>query len=330
MTLPKTIGVTGAAGFVGANLVERLLDEGCTVVGVDDFSMSSAANLAGIEQRDGFVCHEYDCRDEARLLTDFADCEAIVHLAAMKIPRYGGALRTLAVNTEGAHVAFDVAMKTGARVILASTSDVYGNAEPPFREDGDIVLGTPTSIRWSYATSKLYDEHVALRLFEERDLQVSILRLFNAYGPRNHPSWWGGPLAVFLENLMDGQPMQLHGDGRQVRSFTFVRDTVDGFVRALATPESAGEIINVANDEPIAICDLAERVQAAMGYDGPLRAEMVPFESMGGNYQDVNVRIPSTEKAERILGFKAQVKLEEGLVDTIAWHRGLRAAQAAA
>src|SRR5207249_4277373 len=98
----------------------------------------------------------------------------------MKIPRYGGALNTLRVNVDGAHAAFDVALQTGARLVLASTSDVYGNAEPPFREDGDIVLGPPTSVRWSYATSKLFDEHFALRLHEEEGLQVSILRLFNA------------------------------------------------------------------------------------------------------------------------------------------------------
>jgi UDP-glucose 4-epimerase len=330
MNLPARIGVTGAAGFVGANLVERLLDEGCHVVGVDDFSMSGPENLRGILGRTGFELHEYDCRDTGRLLKDFADCEAIVHLAALKIPRYGGALNTLEVNVDGSHAAFDVALRTGARVVLTSTSDVYGNAEPPFREDGEIVLGPPTSRRWSYATSKLYDEHLALRLFEERDLQVTILRLFNAYGPRNHPSWWGGPLSVFLEDLLDGKRMELHGDGRQVRSFTYVSDTVDGFVRAVARPESAGEVINIANDEPIQIVDLAHRVQAAMGISGPLRADIVPFESMGGNYQDVKIRVPSTEKAQRVLGFKAAVKLEEGLTNTIAWHRALREERVAA
>jgi UDP-glucose 4-epimerase len=330
MTLPAKIGVTGAAGFVGANLVARLLDEGCSVVGVDDFSMSGPANLKGILGRPGFELHEYDCRETDRVARDFADCEGIMHLAAQKIPRFGGALNTMQVNVDGSQSVFNFALQTGARVVFASTSDVYGNAEAPFREDGEIVLGPPTSRRWSYAASKLFDEHLALRLYEEQDLQVTILRLFNAYGPRNHPSWWGGPLAVFLEDLLDGKNMELHGDGRQVRSFTYVSDTVDGFVRALARRESAGEVINIANEEPVKIIDLAQTVQTAMGYDGPLRAKIVSYESMGGNYQDVKIRVPSTEKAQRILGFKAEVKLEQGLEKTIAWHRALREEKIAA
>jgi UDP-glucose 4-epimerase len=330
MNLPDIVGVTGAAGFVGANLVERLLDEGCRVVGVDDFSMSSPANLAGVLGRPGFELHEYDCRDSARLARDFKDVGGIMHLAACKIPRFGGALNTMHVNVDGSQAAFDVALDLDVPVVFTSTSDVYGNAETPFREDGEIVLGPPTSRRWSYAASKYFDEHLALRMHEERGLKVSILRLFNAYGARNHPSWWGGPLAVFLEDLLDGKEMEIHGDGQQVRSFTYVSDTVDGFVRALATPEAIGEVINIANEEPIKIIDLAQTVQTAMCFDGPLRAKIVSYESMGGNYQDVKIRVPSTEKAQRILGFKAEVKLEQGLEKTIAWHKSLRELKVAA
>ena len=330
MNLPDIVGVTGAAGFVGANLVERLLDEGCKVIGVDDFSMSTPDNLRGILGRKGFELHEYDCRDTARLRKDFASVGGIMHLAACKIPRFGGALNTMHVNVDGSQAAFDVALDLDVPVVFTSTSDVYGNAETPFREDGEIVLGPPTSRRWSYAASKYFDEHLALRMHEENGLKVSILRLFNAYGPRNHPSWWGGPLAVFLEDLLDGKQMEIHGDGLQVRSFTYVSDTVDGFVRALATPEAVGEVINIANEEPVQIIDLAQTVQTAMGIDGPLRAKIVSYASMGGNYQDVKIRVPSVEKAERILGFKAQVKLEQGLEQTIAWHRALREERVAA
>jgi UDP-glucose 4-epimerase len=330
MNLPATVGVTGAAGFVGANLVERLLDEGCKVVGVDDFSMSGPDNLRGILGRPGFELRSYDCRDTARLRDDFADVGGIMHLAACKIPRFGGALNTMHVNVDGSQSAFDVALELDVPIVFTSTSDVYGNAATPFREDGEIVLGPPTSRRWSYAASKYFDEHLALRMHEERGLKVSILRLFNAYGVRNHPSWWGGPLAVFLEDLLDGKEMEIHGDGKQVRSFTYVSDTVDGFVRALATPEAIGEVINIANAEPIQIIDLAQQVQTAMGFDGPLRAKVVSYESMGGNYQDVKIRVPSTEKAQRILGFKAEVKLEQGLEKTIAWHTALREEKVAA
>jgi UDP-glucose 4-epimerase len=207
---------------------------------------------------------------------------------------------------------------------------VYGNAPAPFAEDDAVVLGPPTSRRWSYATSKLFDEHLALRLAEERSLRVTILRLFNAYGPRNHPTWWGGPMSPFIENLLDGKLIELHGDGRQVRTFTYVTDTVDGFVRALARPECAGEIINIGGDEPISIVRLAHEVQAALGLGGPLRATTLPLERIGGKYQDVRVRIPATEKASRLLGFQATVGLQEGLRETVAWHRLMRAESAGA
>jgi UDP-glucose 4-epimerase len=325
MALPKKVGVTGAAGFIGSNLVLRLLDEGVEVVGVDDLSAGTLRNLSESIDDDRFELHQFDCCDTTRLHGVFEDCDALVHLAALKIPRYGGALKTLEVNVKGTESVFDVALATGARVIQASTSDVYGNAKAPFAEDDEIVLGPPTSRRWSYAASKLFDEHLGLRLFDERDLQVTILRFFNAYGIRNHPTWWGGPMSPFIENLLDGNMMELHGDGRQVRTFTYVTDTVDGVVRALARPETAGEVINIGGNEPITIVELAEAVQAALDIPGPLRATIVPLDQIGGKYQDVQLRIPSTEKAERLLGFKATIGLDEGLRETIAWHKALRA-----
>lgn len=324
MTLPATIGVTGAAGFIGANLAERLLAEGCTVIGVDDLSMGSLDNLSGLLEHPRFAFERLDCRDAARMERALGGCGAIAHMAALKIPRYGGALKTLEVNVDGSHVALDLGLRTGAHVVLASTSDVYGQAEPPFAEDDPIVLGPPTTRRWSYAASKYYDEHLALRMAEEEGLRVTVLRFFNAYGPRNHASWWGGPLSVFFEDLLDGRPMELHGDGRQTRSFTYVSDTVDGVVRALERPETSGEVINIGNDEPIAIVDLARRVQDAMGIAGPLRARTVELASLGGNYQDVRHRVPDLAKAERLLGFRPAVALDEGLAPTLAWHRRLR------
>ncbi len=330
MKLPSTIGITGAAGFVGANLSERLLAEGCNVIGVDDMSAGSMINVAPFLDHPNFKLHQFDCREVKRLRRDLAVCDSIVHLAAMKIPRYGGALKTLEVNVDGSHAVFDVAMSTGAHVVMASTSDVYGNAVPPFAEEDPIVLGPPTSVRWSYATSKLFDEHLALRLAEERDLKVTILRLFNAYGPRNHPTWWGGPLSLFFEEMLDGKIIELHGDGRQVRSFTYVSDTVDGFVRSLQRPETTGEIINIGAEEPISIVKLAERVQQSVGIALPLRATLLPFERMPGKYQDVRVRIPDTTKARQMLGFEAKVSLDDGLALTLEWVRERRAAESAA
>ena len=324
MTVPQTIGVTGAAGFIGSHLTERLLDEGRSVIGVDDLSHGSLMNMAGFIDHPQFRFRQFDCREGRRLRQEFAGCDVIVHLAAEKIPRYGGALKTLEANVDGANAAYEAGLTLDARVVVASTSDVYGNATPPFSEETHLTLGPPTTRRWAYAVSKLSDEHVALALREERGLKVTILRLFGSFGPRNHPSWWGGPQAAFIERLLDGELMEIHGDGRQVRTFTYVADTVDGFVRAIDTPEADGEIINIGGEEPTTIFRLAQEVQSALGLTGPLRATFMPYERIGGRYQDVRCRIPDGEKAARVLGFRASIGLAEGLRETVAWHQERR------
>ena len=223
----KRVGVTGAAGFIGSHLCERLLADGLEVVGVDDLSYGSIGNLAPFLHDPRFRFETLDCTRRRELRSAFDGCDAIAHLAAKKIPRFGGTLATLEVNVAGVNSACAVALSLDADIIVTSTSDVYGNAEPPFAEDGELVIGPPTTKRWAYAVSKMYDEHVALALAEEKGLRTTVLRLFNAYGPRNHPTWWGGPTVTFIESLLDGEPLEIHGDGRQTRTFTYVTDTVD-------------------------------------------------------------------------------------------------------
>jgi UDP-glucose 4-epimerase len=318
--------VTGAAGFIGANLCERLLAEGLEVVGVDDLSYGSVGNIASLLDDPAFKFDVLDCTRRRELREAFDGCDAIAHLAAKKIPRFGGALSTLEVNVAGVNAAASVALSLDADLIVTSTSDVYGNATPPFAEDDPVVLGPSTTRRWAYAVSKLYDEHFALALAEERDLRVTILRLFNAYGPKNHLSWWGGPVVTFVEALLDGRTMEIHGDGQQTRTFTYVDDTVDGFVRALRTPEARGEIINVGGTETVTILELAQRIQAQLGIPMPLRASFLPYESLPGKYQDVRWRVPDTTKSRELLGLEAQVSLDEGLSRCIEWHREQRVA----
>jgi UDP-glucose 4-epimerase len=267
-----------------------------------------------------------DCTRRRELREAFEGCDAIAHLAAKKIPRFGGVLSTLEVNVAGVNAAASVALSLDADLIVTSTSDVYGNAEPPFAEDSQIVLGPSTTKRWSYAVSKLYDEHFALALAEERDLRVTILRLFNAYGPKNHLSWWGGPVVTFIEALLDGKSIEIHGDGQQTRTFTYVDDTVDGFVRALRTPEARGEIINVGGTETVTILELARQIQDALDIPMPLRANFLPYEALPGKYQDVRHRVPDTTKARELLGLEARVSLAEGIERSIAWHREQRVA----
>ena len=320
----KKVGVTGAAGYIGSHLCDRLLAEGMSVVGVDDLSRGTLANLELALPHKNFTFEKMDCTRRRELRAAFDGCDAIVHLAAQKIPRYGGTLMTLEANVAGVNAAAHAALSQDADLIVASTSDVYGNATPPFAEDDNLVLGPPTTRRWAYAVSKLFDEHVCLALAEERGLKVSLLRLFGSYGPRNHPSWWGGPQSAFAEILLDGGVMEIHGDGTQIRTFTYIDDTVEGFYRTLMTPEARGEVINIGGEHPTRIIDLAQAVQQALGIPMPLRAKIVPYDQLPGKYQDVLKRIPDTTKAKRILGFTAEVGLDEGLARTMAWHTARR------
>jgi UDP-glucose 4-epimerase len=153
---------------------------------------------------------------------------------------------------------------------------------------------------------------------------VTVLRLFNAYGPRNHLSWWGGPLVTFIEALLDGESVEIHGDGHQTRTFTYVTDTVDGFVRALRRPKARGEVINVGGTETLSILELARRVQEHLEIPMPLRAHLIAYADFPGNYQDVRHRVPDTTKAKELLGFEAKVSIAQGLAKTVAWHRAQR------
>lgn len=320
------VGVTGAAGFIGSHLCDRLLAEGVEVVAVDDLSMGTLENLQACLASPGFRFVQMDCTHRRELRGAFAGCDTIVHLAAQKIPRYGGALMTLESNVAGVNAAADVALSMDATLIMASTSDVYGNAPLPFREDGPLMLGAPTSRRWAYAVSKLYDEHMLMAMAEEHGLQHTILRFFGSYGPRNHPSWWGGPQSAFIERLLSSELIDIHGDGQQTRTFTFVSDTVDGIYRAMITPAARGEIINLGGTTPCTILELAEAVHAALDIAPPLRASFMPYAELPGKYEDVRHRVPDVSKARELLGFEASVPLEDGLRMTVEWHRARRAA----
>ena len=327
----KRIGVTGAAGFIGSNLCERLLADGYEVVGVDDLSYGSVANVAAYMDDPRFTFNELDCTRERALRRAFDGCDSIAHLAAKKIPRFGGTLSTLEVNVGGVNAACAVALQLDADLVITSTSDVYGNATPPFSEDGELVIGPPTTKRWAYAVSKMYDEHVALAMADEHDLRVTILRLFNCYGPKNHLSWWGGPVVTFLEALLDGEPVEIHGDGLQTRTFTYVDDIVDGIVRALERPEARSEVINLGGTETLTILELAQRCEEALGLPpAPLRATFVPYASLPGQYQDVRHRVPDTAKAERLLDFTARIGFADGLARTAEWHQACRHSLSAA
>ena len=315
------VALTGAAGFIGSNLAERLVARGDEVHGIDDLSHGSLENLAALAGHPRFRLAQASILDAGAMDAVADGADVVVHLAAGKIPRYGDAMDTLVTNGEGGlRVLRACRDRKVRRMVLASTSDCYGrNPEVPFSEESASVIGSPRVRRWSYAVSKMFEEQALFAFTERHGLEGVALRLFGGYGPRQNLTWWGGPQSVFIGAALKGQPLEVHGSGLQTRSFTYVDDLVDAFVRAVDVPAAAGELINVGNDREITILDLARLVWRLVREDEP-KIALVPFASFG-RYEDVERRVPDNRKAARLLGHVPAVTLEDGLPRTIAWQR---------
>jgi len=323
-TIPKKVLVTGVAGFLGSNLLIKLLNEGHYVVGIDNLSRGSLENIVEYKNHKNFDFHERDILSQDTIDCLDHDFDIIIHLAAFKIPRYGNAVDTLKINAKGSENMLEFARMIRCKFVLASTSDVYGmSPDLPFVEDGNCVMGDSKVPRWAYAVSKLYDEHMALAYSEDFNFPVVILRFFGSYGPNQHLSWWGGPQSVFIDCVLTNKAIPIHGDGLQTRTFTYVDDTVEGIYAAAMKPEANGEIFNIGADTEITILKLAEMIKALSSNPTDSEIKFIPYDeiSVGRKYQDVMRRVPDTTKAAHILGVKAKTSLEEGLRSTFEWQK---------
>lgn len=314
--------VIGAAGFIGSHLCDTLIARGHTVAGVDDLSKGSRENLAGCEESARFELHILDARDAAAVAQLARGVDVVVNLAARKIPRYGSSLETMTVNLDISRAALGAALRAGAKCVLASTSDVYGKSTAvPFREDGDCLIGPSTSRRWAYAASKLAIEHLALGYRDEYGLRVVLLRYFGTYGERQRLDWWGGPQGVFMSAIAEGRALDVHGDGSQTRCFIHVEDLALGTALACERGDVDGEIINLGTEEEISIHDLALAMHEVAGVEGPPRINFIPYERFGGNYEDVQRRVPDLTKSRQLLGFEPSIALQDGLRRMWEWYR---------
>ena len=306
---------------MGSNLLERFVGRGDEVAGIDDLSHGSLENVSALMGHPRFRFHQGTILRGDDLAVVARGADALVHLAAGKIPRYGDALDTLVTNGEGGLGVLRACRDHGVRrMVLASTSDCYGrNPDVPFSEETASVIGSPHVRRWSYAISKMFEEQALFAFRERHGLQAVILRLFGGYGPRQNLTWWGGPQSVFIGAALRGEEMEVHGTGQQTRSFTYVDDMVEGFVRAVDAPAADGEMLNVGADREITIEGLA-RLVWGMVRDDPPRIKKVPLATFG-RYEDVERRLPDNSRAARVLGYTPSVTLEQGLPRTIAWQR---------
>ncbi len=319
--MKKTIVVTGAAGFIGSHLCDVLLAQHFKVVAIDNLSMGKRENLFRCLKNKDFLFHKIDVTNRKDMMSVGCHFQTIVHLAAYKIPRYGNAIETAKTNTLGAFNALELARRAGAKAVLASTSDVYGkNPNVPFHEESDSVLGPSTVQRWTYAASKLFTEHLAFAHQNAFGFPVSIARFFGSYGPRQHPSWWGGPQAVFINAVLRGQEIEIHGDGMQTRSFCYISDTIDGLIRLIKNDKANGGIFNIGSVQEITILDLARLIKRISGVPGKFKIKFVPYKNFG-KYEDVRRRVPNIIKARTLLNFRPKMSLRDGLKKTIEWQK---------
>jgi UDP-glucose 4-epimerase len=322
----KTVLITGVAGFVGSNLAGGLLGRGYRVRGVDNLENGFRRNIEELRANPGFSFLEADVCDRAALEGPAAGADYIVHLAAHKIPRYGGALQTLMVNSRGTENILELARKNNCRVLFSSTSDIYGKGKVlPFSEDADILIG-PTGVgRWAYAVSKIFDEHLVFAYHDEYKLPAAVVRYFGGYGPHQNLSWLGGPQSVFIECALQKKPMPIHGDGKQTRTFIYVSDMVEGTIAAMESEAATGEAFNIGSTREISIMELAALIWRLINGNSKPPIELIPYKSFHRNYEDVLRRVPDISKAGRILNFAPKVNLEEGLRRTIEWQRTISA-----
>jgi UDP-glucose 4-epimerase len=319
--------VTGGAGFIGSHLCERLLDEGQEVWALDDLSTGSVSNVAHLQERRDFHLVVESVLTHSVVNELVHRCDVVYHLAAAVGVRLivEQPVRTLVTNVQGTETVLEYCNRFEKRVLVASTSEVYGDhrEEVELEEDARRMYGPTTQRRWAYADSKAMDEFLALAHHQERGLDCVIVRLFNTVGPRQSGQY-GMVIPRFVERALAHEPIEIFGDGEQTRCFCHVDDTVRALVALMGLPGASGEIYNVGSTNRIRILDLADRVREATGSRSEL--EFVPFDEVyGQGIEDMLHRIPSIAKVGAAVGWRPERSLDDILADVIEDKRGAAA-----
>jgi UDP-glucose 4-epimerase len=323
--------ITGAAGFIGSHLVEHLLNAGHVVVGLDDFSTGRVDNLAAVADHPGLCVVQGSVLDEQAVdrLADGADC--VFHLAAAvgAFVIRDKTLESLRTNIHGTEHVVAAASRHGARLLVASTSEIYGkNTTVGLREDDDRIVGSPLRSRWSYAEAKAIDESLVEAYVRERGLRAVIVRLFNTVGPRQ-TGRYGMVIPRFVRQALTGQPLTVFGTGEQIRCFCHVHDVVPTLVALIRTDRAVGRAVNLGSSEQVTIGDLAKRVIAATGSASTIERTSY-LDAYGSGYEDMQRRVPNCDLAGELVGFAATRSLDEIIDAVIADQRPDLAATAVA
>lgn len=303
--------ITGGAGFIGSHLAEALLKQGEEVAIIDDLSTGSILNIEHLKANRRFH-YVLDTVMNRAIMSELVDrADIIMHLAAAVGVRLivESPVRTIETNIKGTELVLELAGKKKKKVLIASTSEVYGKAvKVPFCEDDDLVMGPTNKGRWSYACSKMIDEFLALAYWREKKVPTVVVRLFNTVGPRQ-TGQYGMVVPRFVSQARRGEPITVYGDGRQRRCFTWVGDVVQALIALSEHPGAVGEVFNLGSTEEVTILELAERAKGLTGSTSPIT--FVPYEqAYAAGFEDMLRRVPSIDKTHRLIGYRPTLALD--------------------
>jgi len=314
--------ITGGAGFIGSHLAERLLARGDEVYVLDNLSTGKLENIAHLRKNPNFHFTLGSISEEHLLHPLVEKCDIVYHLAAAVGVRLiiEKPVETIETNILGTEMVLKVANQYKKKVIIASTSEIYGKtAKVPFREDDDSVYGPTTKSRWSYACSKAIDEFLALAYFHEKKLPIVILRLFNTIGPRQ-TGRYGMVVPTFVQQALLNHPITVFGEGSQSRSFTYVDDVITLMILLAEDPRAEGEVFNIGNGKEITIKDLAWKIKEMAGSSSEII--QVPYDqAYERGFEDMQRRVPDISKVVEYTGYQPQTSLTESLKKIIEYHR---------
>jgi len=319
--------ITGGSGFIGSHLSDAYIKRGDEVYVIDDLSTGSIENIQHLKSHPRFH-YTIDSVHNQPVTAELIDqCDVIFHLAAAVGVKLivESPVRTIETNVRGTEVVLSVANKKKKKVLIASTSEVYGlSSDVPFREDGNLVMGATTKGRWSYACSKAIDEFLALAYWREKKLPTIVVRLFNTVGPRQ-TGQYGMVIPTFVKQALAGRPITVYGDGTQSRCFGYVGDVVGALMRLMDSSEAVGQVFNIGSNEEISIRALAERVKDITQSDSEI--VYVPYEqAYEEGFEDMPRRIPDISKVSALVGFRPEMSLDGILESVIDYQIGRRRA----
>jgi len=315
--------ITGGAGFIGSHLSDAYLGRGDEVFIIDDLSTGSFENIRHLKDHPRFH-YTIDSVHNHPVTAELVDqCDVVFHLAAAVGVKLivESPVRTIETNVRGTECVLAIANKKKKKVLVASTSEVYGlSTDVPFREDGNLVMGPTIKGRWSYACSKAIDEFLALAYWREKKLPTVVVRLFNTVGPRQ-TGQYGMVIPTFVKQALSNRPITVYGDGTQTRCFCYVGDVVGALLKLMDDEKSVGQVFNIGSNQEISIIDLARQVKELTNSQSEI--VLVPYdEAYEEGFEDMPRRVPDTSKANRQIGFAPTVDLEGILRSVIAFHTG--------